>query len=522
MVLVRDVDTDFLTALSEPFFYPVIMVYLDWPAGELRMHSGVGTIDWDGEDWVGVGDFGSVALPEESFGLASSPAQLRLVGLPDDLDDKLEAPIRNRRGIIYFGVVTERGGNVLIGDPLAIYDGYMDALSDTVEVSEEDGTKKLLRGVRLSLASGPSQRSFAEVYHTYEDQARAYPAEGTLPSLYLQFVGASALPGSVSITRASIGTYTGADGAITSFASGAARLGDRGLLVEEERTNSLVRSQEFNTTWTIVGATVSADAAAAPDGTTTADKLMEAAAAGTHIAVQVVTKATAAQDWCQSVFVKAAERSACRLLMYGASTSNGVRADFDLATGTIIGGASVLLGTFADNAAGIEALAATGWYRIWVSGTTNSDSSVRFRFDLRNASSNSYTGDGSSGLLLWGGQLERGTAPSSYIPTAASTVTRLADEVDVSLSDGDYDVLERREDDAAWLDVTTTGGGGWTIPEDMTDPFVREAVIYADGAVPSEEMAALLAGGPVGHAEDTAGRLTINAEAEGQTLKWPE
>jgi hypothetical protein len=42
---------------------------------------------------------------------------------------------------------------------------------------------------------------------------------------------------------------------------------------------------------------------------------------------------------------------------------------------------------------------------------------------------NSYLGDGTSGLYIWGAQLEVGSYPTSYIPTTSASVTRNADVI---------------------------------------------------------------------------------------------
>ena len=169
----RNIDPATLAELAKPVFNPVILVYLDWPDAPVRVHSNVGTLSWDGHDWHGVGQFGDIRMPEEDTGLAAQPAETRLIGVPDELDQYLDDPIRNREGVLYFGTVTERDGNTLVGEPFEMFAGYMDALRETVEV--EDG--RMRRDVLLSIASGPSQRSFAELFHTYEDQLRRFPTD---------------------------------------------------------------------------------------------------------------------------------------------------------------------------------------------------------------------------------------------------------------------------------------------------------------------------------------------------------
>jgi len=171
--LKRNIDPATLAALGRTPFYLVVFVYIDWPEGRVRVHSNVGTITWDGEDWTGIGNFGALEMPGEESGLISQPAQLRLVGAPDELDQYLDDPIRDRDGEILFGVVTERAGNVLIGEPFSIYIGYMDAMRDTVEAG--DGV--LRRDLIIDLAGGPSQRSYTDLFHTYEDQIRKHPGD---------------------------------------------------------------------------------------------------------------------------------------------------------------------------------------------------------------------------------------------------------------------------------------------------------------------------------------------------------
>lgn len=170
-MVTRAIDTDTLAAITAGNFCPVVMVYLDWPDGAIRVHTGVGTISFGGNDWLGIGQFGRLTSPDETSGLAQSSASMALVGAPDEIDAYLDAPIRNRAGEIWFGVTTERAGNVLIGEPFRVFAGYMDAMRDTIEADGGD----IVRVLVLDVVNGPSQRLSASLFHTDEDQRQRHP-----------------------------------------------------------------------------------------------------------------------------------------------------------------------------------------------------------------------------------------------------------------------------------------------------------------------------------------------------------
>lgn len=172
MGLTRDIHPDTLAALGG-VFHPILMVYLDWPGGAMRAHSGVGPITWGGNIYAGVGAFGGVEIPGESMGLAASRLSLSLLGVPPDIWDKLEAPIRNRPGKIWEGLTTKPGGNVVIGEPIELFVGVMDAMRYRLRKDGGD----LIHAVQLDLRSGPPARAKANLFHSYESQIAEFPGD---------------------------------------------------------------------------------------------------------------------------------------------------------------------------------------------------------------------------------------------------------------------------------------------------------------------------------------------------------
>jgi len=202
-----------------------------------------------------------------------------------------------------------------------------------------------------------------------------------------------------------------------------------GLLREGQRTNHFTRSAELNTAFT--GKTgiinpLAASPVAAPDGTLSASSIIETTANNNHY-VERTVNISANQLITFSIYVKQINSNRDVVLtIFADEVSSSITARFDAGSMSLISTSAAGLGSRVIGR--VEPLK-NEWYRISVSGqpTTNSLSSVRVRLTLVNVS-NVYTGNGTSGFRAWGGQVEDGYDPTSYIPTPAdAAVTRSPD-----------------------------------------------------------------------------------------------
>lgn len=253
------------------------------------------------------------------------------------------------------------------------------------------------------------------------------------PSLSLNFARSKKLDPRITFTRTSSATRTNETGLIEVVPANSPRFDHSydpvsgsvkslGLLVEESRSNLLTWSEDFsNTGWILQGATLSTNSLTSPSNTLTADKLIDTNTNEAHYVYQQFDFVSGT-TYTFSVYAKKAELNHLWIQLPGTQFGVNQWRNFDLTTGD--GSAGTAL-TYSSTNVG------NGWWRLTITSTATSSGSGQTQIVLRNAQSggSSYQGDGTSGIYLWGAQLEEGSFPTSYIPTTNSTVTRTADNV---------------------------------------------------------------------------------------------
>ena len=223
---------------------------------------------------------------------------------------------------------------------------------------------------------------------------------------------------SATFTRSTVATYIEKSGIMRNADINEPRFEKEGLLIEPQITNLYTYSEQWGAGQRVTTTNNSGDS---PRG----DKTMALIVEDTSTNIEHYTQdrnivLTAGTTYCYSVFVKAHTSPRNLYLRVASGSTSGVF--FDPVTGAWVGSGT---GTqFVDR--GFEDFG-NGIYRVWMVFTAAASQSTVIRLQLANGVTASYTGDGVSGLCAWGAQVEDSPFPTSYIPTAATTVTRAAD-----------------------------------------------------------------------------------------------
>jgi len=233
------------------------------------------------------------------------------------------------------------------------------------------------------------------------------PKLALIPSGYKSGKVYSILPndatGDFDFTRQSIGTRVRKDG-----------------LIEEAKTvgsitNLQIRSEEFdNSAWIKSDISVTANDTLAPNGTNTADAIVEGTGTGGKIIYDTYT--TSAGVYTFSVHIKKEDKRYTAVQVSGSVTTSMFNVDLDNGTGQVVAGSF--------DETNIETLA-NDWYRVSVTFTASSGT-LNNQIYLMNGSAyanRNYTGNGTDKNYVWGAMLSEG-ALSDYIKTEGTTETK--------------------------------------------------------------------------------------------------
>ena len=228
------------------------------------------------------------------------------------------------------------------------------------------------------------------------------------------------------VTRASTATRVNKQGLIETVNSNIARIdysndSNGALLLEGQSTNLITYSEAFdNAYWNKSGSSV-VSGFTSPDGDANAFKLLNSAVTSTHYLKKESISVSSGVDYTFSILSKKGENDFITVMLQGTGwLGSSKQVSFNLANGTF---------DYADTGLTYKStLLSSGFYRIEVTNETVSTSvNLRVYTSVTVNNTSSYLGDGTSGVYIWGAQLEEGSYATSYIPTSGTAQTRVAE-----------------------------------------------------------------------------------------------
>lgn len=113
---------------------------IETAGGTVRLWSGVGTLSWDGFDWLGLGRLGRISGMGETGEVRTVETRYELAGINDNdsLSDFLDTPVRGYLARAWLALMDEDGA--VIADPIQIDETVL----DTATVSVQDDLSSVL------------------------------------------------------------------------------------------------------------------------------------------------------------------------------------------------------------------------------------------------------------------------------------------------------------------------------------------------------------------------------------------
>jgi hypothetical protein len=280
------------------------------------------------------------------------------------------------------------------------------------------------------------------------------------------------LASKLTFSRTGLASYINAAGAIETAAIGVPRFNHSvsgnslGLLLEATATNLVILTETFNNAyWSKTNVNVTANAALSPAGDFGADLVVPTATVAGHAVFRGQTGTSATR--VSSIYAKAAGYK-----NVGLSDGATGQAIFNLETGAIVSQDS-----------GITALTpismGNGWWRVAIRRT---NTATGLGVDVWNDAITAFDGNGTSGILIWGAQVETGSTPTTLISELVGS-TRNGETATISgtgVITGTYTMVEKPAGCATVSGGNITLNTGYTVERVMVFPAVLSAQQITD------------------------------------------
>lgn len=220
-----------------------------------------------------------------------------------------------------------------------------------------------------------------------------------------------------SVTQDSIGRVSAIStlyGSVNNFTQGTDA--NKPVLSRPDRVENIstYSEQQDNAAWTKTRSSISANATTNPvDGATTADKLIEDSSTNTHITYNA-TNIVNGVVYRYQVYLKANERTYASIRIQDSGTLDKT-AFANLTT--------CALGTVQSPLTATIESVSNGWCRMAVTFTSTATNPLYAAIEINSAlNTNSYTGNGTSSIYVFGAQLQRSSMQPSYIATTTGPI----------------------------------------------------------------------------------------------------
>lgn len=173
--MARALSSAMQTAIAASPVRPVLLIEQTFRTGTVYLWTGIGSLSWNSQTWLGMGDLISVSELEENADISAKGVTIGLKGVKSaDINTALSEMARNKPGKIRLALVNAAGA--IISTPKIMFRGKLDTC--IVEDGPETCTISIALESELIDLERPREARYTDV-----EQQKRYPGDRGLENI---------------------------------------------------------------------------------------------------------------------------------------------------------------------------------------------------------------------------------------------------------------------------------------------------------------------------------------------------